>query len=126
MEININCDLGEKSKFHSTENDPDLLNIVNSASVACGFHAGDPNWMKHTVETASKSNVEIGAHASYFDLRGFVIKKFKDLDVLEIDNVAIDSFASENEYFSHRRAKKLGQDDYGRCISVIRKISSQN
>ena len=61
-----------------------------------------------------------------FDLRGFVIKKFKDLGVLEIDNVAIDSFASENEYFSHRRAKKLGQDDYGRCISVIRKISSQN
>ena len=61
-----------------------------------------------------------------FDLRGFVIKKFKDLGVLEIDNVAIDSFASENEYFSHRRAKKLGQDDYGRCISIIKKISSQN
>ena len=61
-----------------------------------------------------------------FDLRGFVIKKFKDLGVLEIDNVAIDSFASENEYFSHRRAKKLGQDDYGRCISVIKKITSQN
>ena len=61
-----------------------------------------------------------------FDLRGFVIKKFKDLGVLEIDNVAIDSFASENEYFSHRRAKKLGQDDYGRCISVIKKITLQN
>ena len=61
-----------------------------------------------------------------FDLRGFVIKKFKDLDVLEIDNVAIDSFASENEYFSHRRAKKLGQDDYGRCISVIKKNTLQN
>ena len=61
-----------------------------------------------------------------FDLRGFVIKKFKDLGVLEIDNIAIDSFASENEYFSHRRAKKLGQDDYGRCISVIKKITLQN
>ena len=61
-----------------------------------------------------------------FDLRGFVIKKFKDLGVSEIDNVVVDSFASENEYFSHRRAKKLGQDDYGRCISVIKKITSQN
>ena len=40
MEININCDLGEKSKFHSIENDPDLLNIVNSANIACGYHAG--------------------------------------------------------------------------------------
>ena len=41
MEININCDLGEKSKHHSNVNDPDLLKIVNSANVACGFHAGD-------------------------------------------------------------------------------------
>ena len=61
-----------------------------------------------------------------FDLRGFINKKFRDLGVLEIDNIAIDSFASENEYFSHRRAKKLGQDDYGRCISVIKKITSEN
>jgi len=61
-----------------------------------------------------------------FDLRGFVNKKFQDLGVSEIDNVIIDSFASENEYFSHRRAKKLGHDDYGRCISVIKKITSQN
>ena len=41
MEININCDLGEKSKHHSNKNDPDLLNIVNTASIACGYHAGD-------------------------------------------------------------------------------------
>ena len=38
MEININCDLGEKSKHHSNKNDPDLLNIVNTASIACGYH----------------------------------------------------------------------------------------
>ena len=36
MEININCDLGEKSKHHSNKHDPDLLEIVNSANVACG------------------------------------------------------------------------------------------
>ena len=41
MEININCDLGETSKFCSTENDPLLLGIVNSANIACGYHAGD-------------------------------------------------------------------------------------
>ena len=41
MEININCDLGESSKSHSTENDPSLLKIVNSANIACGYHAGD-------------------------------------------------------------------------------------
>ena len=45
MEININCDLGEKSKHHSNKYDPDLLEIVNSANVACGFHAGDEESM---------------------------------------------------------------------------------
>ena len=61
-----------------------------------------------------------------FDLRKFVNKKFEDAGVLKIENVLVDSFAAKNEYFSHRRAKKLGEDDYGRCISVIKKISSQN
>ena len=49
MEININCDLGEKSVHHSTKHDPDLLKIVNSANIACGFHAGDEQTMVNTV-----------------------------------------------------------------------------
>ena len=57
-----------------------------------------------------------------FDLRAFVIKKFSNSGVSEIDNINIDSFSMETEYFSHRRAKKLGENDYGRCISVIKKI----
>ena len=60
-----------------------------------------------------------------FDLRGFINKKFKDLGVLEIENILIDTFDTKNGYFSHRRAKKLGENDYGRCISVIKKIKSQ-
>ena len=59
-----------------------------------------------------------------FDLRQFINKKFEDAGVLEIENILVDTFASKNEYFSHRRAKKLGEDDYGRCISVIKKIKS--
>ncbi len=61
-----------------------------------------------------------------FDLRGFVNKKFKDSGVSQIENIYLDTFAPKSEYFSHRRAKKLGENDYGRCISVIKKISSQN
>ena len=49
MEININCDLGEKSKHHSNHNDPKLLDIVNSANVACGYHAGDDQSMNQVV-----------------------------------------------------------------------------
>ncbi len=61
-----------------------------------------------------------------FDLRGFVNKKLKESGVLQIENILVDTFANKKEYFSHRRAKKLGEDDYGRCISVIKKINSQN
>ena len=61
-----------------------------------------------------------------FNLRAYINEKFKDLGIQKIENIAVDSFASKNEYFSHRRAKKLDQDDYGRCISVIKKIASQN
>ena len=54
MEININCDLGEKSKFHSIENDPSLLKIVNSANIACGYHAGDKDTMDSTIKISKK------------------------------------------------------------------------
>jgi len=57
-----------------------------------------------------------------FDLRRFVNKKFEDAGVLEIENILIDTFATKSEYFSHRRAKKLKENDYGRCISVIKKL----
>ena len=71
MEININCDLGETSKFCSTENDPLLLGIVNSANVACGYHAGDKPTMKKTVEISKKNGVSIGAHPAFSDPENF-------------------------------------------------------
>ena len=67
MEININCDLGEKSKLHNNENDPFLLEIVNSASVACGFHAGDEKTMDQVIRISKENNVSIGAHPSFND-----------------------------------------------------------
>ena len=62
----------------------------------------------------------------YFDLRAFVIKKLSNCGILHIDNISLDSFSMVEEYFSHRRAKKLGENDYGRCISVIKKTIVQN
>ena len=75
MEININCDLGESSKLHSTENDPLLLEIVNSANIACGYHAGDTPTMEKTVKISKKNNVSIGAHPSFKDLENFGRKR---------------------------------------------------
>ena len=89
MEININCDLGETSKFCSTENDPLLLNIVNSANVACGYHAGDVPTMKKTVEISKKNGVSIGAHPSFNDPENFGRKRL-NLSSKEVFSLIID------------------------------------
>ena len=89
MEININCDLGESSKFCSTENDPLLLEIVNSANIACGYHAGDMLTMKKTIEISIKNNVSIGAHPSFNDPENFGRKRL-NLPSSEITKLIID------------------------------------
>ena len=89
MEININCDLGESSKFHSTENDPLLLEVVNSANIACGYHAGDKATMEKTIEISKKNNVSIGAHPSFNDPENFGRKRL-DLPSSEIKKLVID------------------------------------
>ena len=91
MEININCDLGEKSKFHSTKYDPDLLKIVNSANIACGFHAGDEETMKNTIEISKINNVSIGAHPSFNDPLNFGRKRIS-LSRNEIKKLIIDQY----------------------------------
>ena len=75
MEININCDLGESSKFCSTENDPLLLKIVNSANIACGYHAGDKPTMEKTIKISKENSVSIGAHPSFNDPKNFGRKR---------------------------------------------------
>ena len=86
MEININCDLGEKSKFHSIKNDPDLLNIVNSANVACGYHAGDEETMEMVIKISKNNGVSIGAHPSFNDPENFGRKRM-NLSSSEIENL---------------------------------------
>ena len=71
MEININCDLGEKSKNHLNKYDPDLLEIVNSANIACGYHAGDEETMRQIIQISKKNKVSIGAHPSFNDKENF-------------------------------------------------------
>jgi UPF0271 protein len=89
MEININCDLGESSKLHSTENDPLLLEIVNSANIACGYHAGDKPTMEKTIEISKKNKVSIGAHPSFNDPENFGRKRL-NLPTSEIAKLIID------------------------------------
>ena len=101
MEININCDLGESSKLHSTENDPLLLKIVNSANIACGYHAGDEQTMEKTIEISKKNKVSIGAHPSFNDPENFGRKRLSlpsnEIKKLVIDQINILSKIANNK-----------------------------
>ena len=91
MEININCDLGEKSKHHSNKHDPDLLEIVNSANVACGYHAGDEETMSQVIKISKKNGVSVGAHPSFNDPENFGRERM-NLNSSEITKLIIDQY----------------------------------
>lgn len=69
--IDLNSDIGESFGAWTMGDDAGVLAHVTSANVACGFHAGDPDTMRRTVELAVRAGVAIGAHVSLPDLQGF-------------------------------------------------------
>src|SRR5690606_16634125 len=71
MELNLNADLGESFGAWKMGDDATMLTIVRSASIACGFHAGDPQIMRRTLHAARRNRVSIGAHPAFPDLQGF-------------------------------------------------------
>jgi UPF0271 protein len=70
-EVNLNSDLGESFGPWKMGSDGEMLAIVRSANVACGFHASDPTVMAETVRLAVENGVSIGAHPGFPDLQGF-------------------------------------------------------
>jgi UPF0271 protein len=69
--IDLNADLGEGFGRWRLTDDEQLLTVVTSANVACGFHAGDPATMRRVCALAAERGVRIGAQVSYRDLAGF-------------------------------------------------------
>ena len=69
--IDLNCDLGESYGAWTMGQDEALLELITSANIACGFHAGDPSTMARTVQLAAARGVALGAHPSLPDLQGF-------------------------------------------------------
>ncbi|MEE8157879.1 MAG: 5-oxoprolinase subunit PxpA [Dehalococcoidia bacterium] len=69
--IDFNCDMGESFGMYKLGCDEEVVKYITSANIACGFHAGDPMWMKTTVQLAEKHGVGVGAQPSFPDLMGF-------------------------------------------------------
>ncbi len=78
MRIDLNADLGEAGEGWSND-DAAMLDVVTSANIACGFHAGDALTMARTVELAAERHVRVGAHLSYLDREGFG-RRFVDVE----------------------------------------------
>lgn len=77
IKVDLNCDLGEGFGVYKIGRDEEILDLVTSANIACGFHAGDPTVMRKTVELALKKEVHIGAHPGFNDLIGFGRREMK-------------------------------------------------
>ena len=86
--IDINCDMGESYYDKKIGNDSKIMPYITSCNIACGFHGGDPNTIKKTIELAIEYDVKIGAHPSFFDLEGFGRRKV-DLELNELESIIL-------------------------------------
>ncbi|WP_068324359.1 LamB/YcsF family protein [Janibacter terrae] len=88
MQIDLNADLGESFGRWTLGDDDAMLEVVTSANVACGFHAGDPSVLRHSCEQAAVRGVAVGAQVGYRDLPGFG-RRFVDVAPAELTDDVI-------------------------------------
>jgi UPF0271 protein len=87
MIIDLNSDLGESFGVWPMGNDAAMIELATSVNIACGYHAGDADTMRTTVELARARGVSIGAHPGYRDLHGFGRRPIAGLTAAEIENL---------------------------------------
>ena len=85
--VDLNSDLGESFGAWEMGNDAAMIELATSVNVACGFHGGDYNTMRKTVELAKARGVSIGAHPGYRDIHGFGRRPFYGMSSSEIENL---------------------------------------
>ena len=85
--VDLNSDLGESFGAWEMGNDAAMIELATSVNVACGFHGGDYNTMRKTVELAKARGVGVGAHPGYRDIHGFGRRPFYGMSAREIENL---------------------------------------
>ena len=85
--IDLNSDLGESFGAWEMGNDAAMIDVATSVNVACGFHGGDYDTMRKTVELAKARGVSVGAHPGYRDIHGFGRRPFYGMKASEIENL---------------------------------------
>lgn len=103
--IDLNCDMGESFGPYTIGMDDEVIPLISSANVACGFHAGDPDIMDRTVAMAVKYGVGVGAHPGYGDLAGFG-RRIVEMDRKQLVNMLIYQIGAL-EAFCRKHGTKL-------------------
>ena len=85
--VDLNSDLGESFGAWQMGNDAAMIDVATSVNVACGFHGGDYDTMRTTVELAKARGVSVGAHPGYRDIHGFGRRPFYGMSAREIENL---------------------------------------
>lgn len=135
MQIDLNADLGESFGPWKMGDDAALLDIVTSANVACGFHAGDPVTMRATAELAKRKGVAIGAHPGFADLIGFGRRRVLGISARELESMmayqigALQALATMaghrvTHVKTHGALGNMVQEDEGMALAVGRAIKA--
>ncbi len=133
-QINLNADMGEGFGAYAMGNDAALLPIVRSASVACGFHAGDPTVMHDLVVAARDLGVSIGAHPGFNDLWGFGRRRIsmaaRDLEYMvayqigALRGIAAYAGTRVTHVKAHGALSNMAAEDAGLAIAIGRGIKT--
>ncbi|WP_230534349.1 LamB/YcsF family protein [Microvirga roseola] len=133
MKVDLNCDMGEGFGPWPMGDDDAMLDIVSSANIACGFHAGDPSIMFRTAETARRKGVAIGAHPGFDDLHGFGRRMIRGDSPAEIERMiayqigamqAVASLAGHRVTYVkvHGALNNMANEDEDLALAIARAI----
>ena len=132
--INLNADIAEGWGAYDIGNDADLMKIIKSASIACGFHAGDPNTMHRLCTMAKELDVSIGVHPGFNDLWGFgrrrIQMKPQDLEYMvayqigALQGMARYSGLKVTHLKAHGALNNMAAEDEGYAIAIGRAIKT--
>jgi 5-oxoprolinase (ATP-hydrolysing) subunit A len=132
--INLNADIAEGWGAYDIGNDAEMMKIIKSASVACGFHAGDANTMHRLCMLAKEEGVSVGAHPGFNDLWGFgrrrIQMKAADLEYMIAYQIgalqAIARYAGleVTHLKAHGALNNMAADDEGYAMAIGRAIKA--
>jgi UPF0271 protein len=132
--INLNADVGESYGHFRIGNDEAMMKVIKSASIACGFHAGDPLVMANAVRLAHENGVSIGAHPSFQDIQGFGRRQIrmgaKELEYMvayqigALSGIAAGAGTKVTHVKPHGALNNMAHDDATYASAIARAIRS--